>query len=137
MSTNLDHRGLPANASLRPDEISPRDFAQRMKDDPKSVLLIDVRTLEEWQTARLEGSVHVPLETIESRAEDLDLDSAKVVGILCHHGVRSLRAALALHHMGHTNALSIFGGIELWSVAVDPNIPRYSRDRMTGRCIRL
>jgi rhodanese-related sulfurtransferase len=42
----------------------------------------------------------------------------------CHHGVRSLRAALALRQLG-INAKSMAGGIDLWSIDIDPAIRRY------------
>ena len=77
----------------------------------------------------------IPLDEIEDRHDEID--EAPLVGILCHHGVRSLKAALALQHLGHKNVVSIFGGIELWSLAVDASVPRYTRDRMTGRCVQI
>jgi len=135
MNTPLDHRGLPPGATLRPDEISPRDFAAKLKNNPSSVVFIDVRTPSEWDVSHVPGSTLIPLDEIEDRHDEID--EAPLVGILCHHGVRSLKAALALQHLGHKNVVSIFGGIELWSLAVDANIPRYTRDRMTGRCVTI
>ena len=44
---------------------------------------------------------------------------------VCHHGVRSLDAAVYLRQQGFTATRSMRGGIDLWSCTVDPNIPRY------------
>jgi adenylyltransferase/sulfurtransferase len=134
MNPPLDVRGLPDGTTLRPDEIAPREFARRFKADPKGVQLIDVRSLEEWNASHVEGSIHVPLEQIDQRGDDLGLEGATIVGVLCHHGVRSLRATLALREMGHDNVFSVIGGIDLWSMAVDQKVPRYERNRVTGRC---
>ena len=130
----LNDQGLPHGTRLRADEISPREFAQRFNANPTSVKLIDVRTLTEWNTARVAGSIHAPIESIEQNPEDLDVEGASLIGFICHHGVRSLRAVLALQSLGYENTRSIIGGIELWSQAVDANIPRYTRDRITGKC---
>jgi rhodanese-related sulfurtransferase len=43
----------------------------------------------------------------------------------CHHGVRSLHAALILGAAGFKDAVSLRGGIEAWSELIDPAIPRY------------
>lgn len=137
MNTPLNAQGLPQGVSLRADEIAPRDLAQRLKSDPKSVKLIDVRTETEWNTARIDGAVHIPIEQIEQHPEDVDIDGATLVAFLCHHGVRSLRAVNALSALGHKHTRSIVGGIDLWSQAVDSSIPRYTRDRLTGRCTRV
>jgi len=43
----------------------------------------------------------------------------------CHHGMRSLDAAAWLRFQGIERAKSLAGGIERWSLDVDPNVPRY------------
>jgi rhodanese-related sulfurtransferase len=43
----------------------------------------------------------------------------------CHHGVRSLSAAAILRQAGFGNAVSLAGGIDLWSRVIDPSVPRY------------
>jgi rhodanese-related sulfurtransferase len=69
--------------------------------------------------------VHVPLAELESRVESLrDHEDALVITV-CHHGVRSLRAAAALRRAGFTNVRSLAGGIHLWSVDIDPAVPIY------------
>jgi rhodanese-related sulfurtransferase len=44
---------------------------------------------------------------------------------LCHHGVRSNRAAEFLLANGFDDVVSVAGGIDAWSMQVDPTIPRY------------
>lgn len=135
MSTStLDSRGLPPGAALKANEIAPRDLAALLKGEPGRTLVIDVRTKGEWDTARIAGAVHVPVDELESRFEELPLDGARHVALLCHHGVRSLRGSDILRAKGCAHAKSIFGGIDLWSQAVDPGVPRYERSRLTGAC---
>jgi rhodanese-related sulfurtransferase len=72
--------------------------------------------------------LHLPLDQFESYAEKLDIPEDAEVVTLCHHGVRSLKAALFLRERGIApGAKSIAGGIDLWSIAVDSGVPRYTR----------
>ncbi len=60
----------------------------------------------------------------EIRAERLP-DTAEKLIIHCHHGMRSGRAAEYLRGLGYKNTWSLAGGIEDWSVKIDPSVPRY------------
>ena len=124
----LDSSGLPAGYLFKPEfEITPREIkAARDLRDP-ALVLIDCRTQEEWATARIEGAALIPLDQIMARADEIQelaADESAIVAIHCHHGVRSLRAALALRQLG-INAKSMAGGIDLWSIDIDPAVPRY------------
>jgi len=86
--------------------------------------LIDVRDPWEYETARIEGSLLMPMGDVPSRAHQ-ELDPDERLLILCHHGVRSLSVTSWLRQQGFDNAQSVSGGIEAWSQQVDPRIARY------------
>ena len=86
-------------------------------------LLLDVRELEEWQFCRIEGACHLPMSQIQHRVGELEPTQETVV--YCHHGVRSLMVAEFLIGKGFSRVASLTGGIEAWSVFVDPSVPRY------------
>ena len=89
-------------------------------------MLVDCRTEEERAICALEGSVHVPLGAIEQEAEDIGLDAeGRPVVVYCHHGVRSMTATLALRALGVEQAVSMAGGIDAWSLRIDPTVARY------------
>jgi len=86
--------------------------------------LIDVREPWEFATAKIEGSVLIPMGDVPGRAhQELDPDERLVV--LCHHGMRSLNVTVWLRNQGFENAQSLRGGIEAWSAEVDATVPRY------------
>ncbi|HZW09024.1 MAG TPA: rhodanese-like domain-containing protein [Phycisphaerales bacterium] len=126
--------GLPPGATLRPEhEVSPGQAAAMLRE-PAGYLVLDCRLPEEFEAARVEGSVPIPLHELESRLDEVEEalgerggDKAAPFAVLCHHGHRSLRAALLLQQHGFTGARSVYGGIELWACAVDGSIPRYER----------
>lgn len=126
----FDDRGLPHGYPFRAEfEIEPMRARELLN---AGCVLLDVRTEEEVRTARIEPSLHVPLAELPERVVELPEDAAIVT--LCHHGVRSLKAAQLLREQGFT-ARSLAGGIDLWSQSVDPSVPRYVREG--GRCVPL
>ncbi len=128
--SGLDARGLPAGYPFRADwEVTPREAKIDVsKGEQERPLLLDCRRDDEWGLCRIEGAVHIPLSEIERRADELEDDEGgrdRPVIVYCHHGQRSLRVAAALRAMGFSSVRSMAGGIELWSVDVDPEVPRY------------
>jgi rhodanese-related sulfurtransferase len=123
--SELDARGLPAGYPLQADwELTPREVRD-LRTSEARVVLVDVRTAQERAIACIAGSVHVPLPEIESRAEELRAHEEDLLVTVCHHGVRSLRAAAALRRAGFDNVRSMAGGIHLWSMDIDPSVPIY------------
>ncbi len=104
-------------------EISPEAYAQ-LRKQPSRPVLLDVREPWECATAAIPGAINIPMGEIPSRAHtELDPDASIVV--LCHHGARSLSVTMWLRNQGFDHAQSLAGGIDQWSRAIDPTIPRY------------
>ena len=103
-------------------EISPTDTAALLKDG--KARLIDVREPWEFATAKIDGSVLIPMGDVPARAHQ-ELDPDERVVVLCHHGARSLNVTVWMRNQGFENAQSLRGGIEAWSTEVDPKVPRY------------
>jgi rhodanese-related sulfurtransferase len=104
-------------------EIPPREVHDRLQRGA-DLLLLDCREPEELRLARLQGAQHVPLQDIPAHSARLDAERETVV--LCHHGVRSAKAAAFLRDQaGFTRVRSLRGGIDAWSREVDPTVPRY------------
>jgi rhodanese-related sulfurtransferase len=102
--------------------ITPRELKDRLAKGEKIVLL-DVREPWENSTAKIEGSVLIPLGTLPTSLDKLDRASEIVA--YCHHGMRSADAVGFLHQQGFQNVKNLVGGIDAWSVQVDGSVPRY------------
>jgi rhodanese-related sulfurtransferase len=89
------------------------------------VFLLDVRRPDEHETARIQGSVLVPLDELPSRTDEIVSAEGAMIVAYCHHGVRSLSAAVLLERAGFQNVVSLRGGIDAWSREIDPAVPRY------------
>ncbi|MBW4026852.1 MAG: sulfurtransferase [Acidobacteria bacterium] len=105
-------------------EINCKEVETLKKIGAAGFVLLDVREPWEVETAKIEGSLHIPMGDIPSRAhQELDPDSHIVT--VCHHGVRSMSVAMWLREQGFENVQSMRGGIDAWSEAVDPEVPQY------------
>jgi len=94
-------------------------------DSGQPLLLVDVRQPWEHDTAALPGSVLIPLDQLPASTEKLQPPEGAAVVVYCHHGIRSLSGAAILEHLGFANVVSLKGGIDAWSLHVDPAVPRY------------
>jgi rhodanese-related sulfurtransferase len=105
------------------DEITPEELKRRI-DARAAPLLLDVR--QDWETklCRLEHAIHIPIEEIEVRTDELNPDEEIVV--YCHQGVRSAAVAQYLRQQrGFTNVRNLLGGLDHWARSVDPTMRRY------------
>jgi rhodanese-related sulfurtransferase len=105
------------------DSISPAELSQQLQATPGFFLLLDVREPYEFELCRIQGSVNIPLDEISGRLNELDEERDTV--LICHHGRRSLQAALFLEQNGFTSVFNLTGGIEAWANDIEPNMPRY------------
>lgn len=113
---------IPYTEFMLDFEISPAEAAGLLKDG--NARLIDVREPWEFSTARIEGSVEMPMGDVPARAhQELDPDERLVV--LCHQGMRSMNVTVWLRNQGFEQVQSLRGGIDAWSAEVDPAVPRY------------
>jgi len=103
-------------------QISAKTVNERIARGEK-LLLVDVREQWEYDLCRIPGAKLIPLGTLPANLNTL-LDVDEVI-CYCHHGMRSLDAAVWLRQQGVKSAKSMAGGIERWSSEVDPQVPRY------------
>ncbi len=102
-------------------QIQPKELAELRKKNPK-VRLIDVRTEEEWETARIEGAELLTQDLFDALKA---LPKETSIVFHCHSGARSLDAAAYFIGHGFTDVKSMTGGILAWSDQVDPSVPKY------------
>ena len=102
-------------------EITPQVVAEQLKGG--EIKLLDVRSPEEYEITNIPGSTLVDGNLAQEIVESWPKDTAIVT--LCHHGIRSLDAAAYIKGHGFENVKSMKGGIDAWSIQVDPSVARY------------
>ena len=85
--------------------------------------IVDVREPGEYLAGHVPGAVLIPMGSIPSNLQKLDTDEPVIC--YCHHGMRSLDVVNWLRQQGIGSAKSLAGGIDRWSMEIDPRVPRY------------
>jgi rhodanese-related sulfurtransferase len=108
-----------------PLEITPLEVQGRLQSGEK-LALIDVREPAEFQIARIAGAELIPMRTVPAELSRLDAQAEEApLIVICHHGVRSLNVVHWLREQGVAACQSLAGGMDRWSLEIDPTIPRY------------
>ncbi len=105
---------------LNPSELATRAGAE-------GFLLLDVREPWEVQTAHIDlpgtQALHIPMHLIPLRLAEVP--RTQPIACICHHGARSAQVVAYLRQQGFDGVYNLAGGIDAWSVHVDPAVPRY------------
>lgn len=103
-------------------EIDVGELARR-RDSGETLAILDVR--EDWERdiCALEPAIAIPLNLLPDNIEKLPKDNVLVV--LCHHGMRSMRAANWLRANGFDNVVNLAGGIDAWAQRIDRQMKVY------------
>lgn len=102
--------------------IRVQELKERLDKGDKLVLL-DVRESWEFSMAKIDGAVLISLGELPQSLDQLDKEAEIIC--YCHHGMRSADATGFLVQQGFPNVKNLEGGIDAWSVLVDPSVPRY------------
>lgn len=89
--------------------------------------LLDVR--EPWELAlaslRVPGTTALDIPMSQLAAQLAEIDRSRPVVCICHHGGRSAQVVASLMRIGFVDVYNLAGGIDAWSIEVDPRVPRY------------
>ena len=103
-------------------EITTKELEAELKSNP-NLRLLDVRTPDENKYANIAQGTLVNEKVAK---EVLEWPRDTPIVLYCHHGGRSLDAAMNLISNQFTNVRSLAGGIDAWSIDIDSSIPRYT-----------
>ena len=112
--------------SVQDLEISIQE-AQRViaETPPDDYLLLDCRNRDEHAFVHIPNATLIPMDEITSREAELRAYQGRKIIVYCHMGVRSAMVTQWLRENEFPHAQSLAGGIDAWSVQVDPSLPRY------------
>lgn len=95
-------------------------------DHRGEVQILDVREPEEWTAGHIEGAVHIPMNQVPARLDEVDRERPVVA--VCRSGRRSGEVAKYLSRMG-ISAENMPGGMERWADEGLPLKPPQQRSR--------
>ncbi len=115
--------GLSINLPEAPQPVAQmnvQDLKTRL--DAGEITLVDVRTDAEREKASIEGALAMNADVM-SQLEAMPKESP--IAFVCHTGGRSQVAAQHFNKQGFTEVYNVAGGIDAWSMEIDPSVPRY------------
>jgi rhodanese-related sulfurtransferase len=104
------------------DNVSVEQVNEMLKKG-EDFLFVDVRNPDEYAICSIKGTKLIPLGELGHRLKEIPKD--KLVVLHCHHGGRSTRAVNFLKSQGYTEVKNLEGGIDQWSLSIDPSVPQY------------
>ena len=102
--------------------ITVQELKEKLERGDK-IVLIDVREPWEYNICKIPSAQLIPLGTLGTEYKKLD-PNAEIV-LHCHMGMRSMDATQFLLQQGFKNVKNLTGGINAWSLQIDPSVPRY------------
>ena len=94
------------------NDISYNEMKRMIKENPR-VVVIDVRTKDEFLYKHLDGAVNIPLQDISPDKVNRYVNAkSTVIIVYCEYGGRSRKAANKLKKIGYENVYNLEGGIE-------------------------
>ena len=114
---------MTINEQTTYQNMTPQQVKARLAED-SSIRFIDIREVQEHALARIEESELLPMSQAQQWLTTLPREQEII--FFCHSGVRSEHVASYLaHQLGYTKVANMLGGIDAWSLDVDPDVPRY------------
>jgi len=124
MPSSGDGSNTPSGDHCHPIEIDVESVAA-LRRSGDVFLLLDCREPDEYAIAHLPGAVLLPMQEIPQRLAELEPFRDGRIVVHCHHGGRSLRVTRFLRDKGYPSVQNMTGGIDAWSLRIDPTMPRY------------
>jgi len=104
-------------------QISPIFLQHQLSENTEAYFLLDVREPFEYQIAKIENSVLIPMNEIPGQLQQLDKN--KDIVVICHHGMRSEQVAYFLVEQGFESIFNLTGGMHAWANSCDAEMALY------------
>lgn len=104
--------------------MTARDLNELFKTGVETVK-IDVREDVELEFGVIEGAIHIPMQSVPGKLNELEKHKNDTVVLICRSGRRSERIGQFLEQMGFTDVINLEGGMNAWAVDVDTSMTVY------------
>lgn len=94
--------------------VSPETAADTLENPPEGLVVLDVRTPEEFEEVRIDGATMIDFYELDFADQIGDLDPDQPYLLYCRSGNRSGQTRALMEDLGFTNVIDIEGGILNW-----------------------
>jgi|JRYD01.1.fsa_nt_gb rhodanese-related sulfurtransferase len=95
-------------------ETTPAELKAQAAADPAALVILDVRTPEEFAAGHIPGAINIPVGEIGARLAELEASRDKTIVAYCRSGRRAGVALKALHEAGFTKLSHLAGDMPGW-----------------------
>jgi phage shock protein E len=99
--------------------VTPVELAARVERRDPDLVVLDVRSAEEFAAGHVPGARNVAHDQLHARLQDLAADKDKDVVLYCRSGRRALHAARILRDAGFTRLLHLEGDYPAWEASLE------------------
>ncbi len=93
------------------NDINYSIMKKMLKENP-NIIVIDVRTRDEYMYNHLQGAINIPLQDIEEKIGRFVKNQTDLIIVYCEYGGRSCKAMNKLQKLGYVNVYNLEGGME-------------------------
>ena len=102
-----------SNRSIKNWEISYKQLQEKVR---QGAILLDVRSIQEYNEKHLTGAIQMPYYEISSRAEYVLINKKRDIIVYCQNGGRGKKAYKSLKKLGYENVYNLYGGLEYYNI---------------------
>lgn len=105
--------------------MTPAEVHERRED----ILILDVRENDEWKAGHIDGALHIPMNQVEGRSDEID--PTRTIACICRSGARSGKVTNVMRARGY-DIHNVEGGMRAWAAA---ELPFVAADGNPGQVI--
>lgn len=112
---NSAGKGNGDNSPQKKTDMTVEELKSRLDAGDTNLVVLDVRTADELkgELGVIPGVIHISLQELGTRANELDQHRNKEIAVICRSGNRSVTACNILKKDGH-NVINVQGGMKAW-----------------------
>ncbi len=98
--------------SMDNDDISYSELKELMKENSNDLILLDVRSIQEYKESHLDGAIQIADYEINMKAKQYLTDKSKIIVVYCQSGSRSKKVCKQLQKQGYEKVYNLYGGLD-------------------------
>jgi rhodanese-related sulfurtransferase len=106
-------------------QMSVTEVSELLASSDVRPVKIDVREAHELQNGMIEGAIHIPMNTVPEKLDELAQFKSDTIVLICRSGKRSDQVGQFLEHQGFSDVINMVGGMNGWASEIDTSMNVY------------
>jgi rhodanese-related sulfurtransferase len=106
-------------------QMTVAEVAKLLDSSDIAPIKIDVREAHELQNGMIDGAIHIPMNTVPDKLDELLQYKSDTIVLICRSGKRSDQVGQFLEHNGFSDVINMVGGMNGWASEIDSSMNVY------------